>query len=132
MLLFLYYTELKDRVKDIILQQEIFDQFENIMNLSIKIDNRQYQRYLKRKENAVYAFKKKADYEDSMKIDVTKEKMKKRCYTCEKKKYLKRNCEKTKEEICVIDETEWEDLANDQLKDDWFKSHVKSTDDFET
>ena len=75
------------------------------MNLSIKIDNRQYQRYLKRKENAVYAFKKKTDYEDSIKINVTKERMKKRCYTYGKKEHLKRNCEKTKEEIYIIDET---------------------------
>ena len=74
------------------------------MNLSIKIDNKQYQQY--QKKNAVYAFKKKTDYKDSMKINITKEKMKKRCYTCEKKRHLKRNCEKTKEEIYVIDETE--------------------------
>ena len=103
MLLFLYYTELKDRVKDIILQQEILNQLENMMNLLIKINNRQYQRYLKRKENAVYAFKKEVNYEDSMKIDAIEEK---RCYICEKKKHLKRNCEKTREEIYVIDETE--------------------------
>ena len=106
MLLFLYYIELKNKVKDIMSQQEIFNQLENIMNLSIKIDNRQYQQYLKRKENAVYAFKKKTDYEDSMKINVTKERMKKRCYTYQKKKHLKRNCKKTKEEICIINETE--------------------------
>ena len=67
-----------------------------------------------------------------MKINVTKERKKKRCYTCEKKKHLKRNCEKTREEICVIDETEWEDLADDRSKDDWFKSHIESTDDSET
>ena len=73
MLSFLYYIELKDKVKDIMLQQEILDQLENMMNLSIKTDNRQYQRYLKRKENAVYALKKKTDYEDSMRINVTKE-----------------------------------------------------------
>ena len=42
MLLFLYYTELKDRVKDIISQQKISDQLENMINLSIKINNRQY------------------------------------------------------------------------------------------
>ena len=41
-----------------------------------------------------------------MKINVTKERMKKKCYTCEKKKHLKKNCEKTREEICVIDKTE--------------------------
>ena len=76
-----------------------------MINLSIKIDNRQYQRYLKRKENAVYALRKKIDYKDSMKIDVTEERTKKRCYTCEKKRHLKKNYEKTKEEICVIDET---------------------------
>ena len=76
------------------------------MNLSIKIDNRQYQQYLKRKENAVYALKKKTDYEDSMKINVIEEKAERRCYICEKKRHLKRNCEKTREEICVIDETE--------------------------
>ena len=105
MLLFLYYTELKDRVEDIILQQEIFDQLENMINLSIKINNRQYQQYQERKENAVYALKKEANYENLIKINVTKEKMKKRCYTCEKKKHLKRNCEKTREEICAIDET---------------------------
>ena len=74
-----------------------------MINLSIKIDNKQYQQYLKRKENAVYAFKKKADYEDSMKINIIEEKMKKRCYTYEKKKHLKRNCKKTREEICIID-----------------------------
>ena len=55
-------------------QQEILNQFENMINLSIKINNRQYQQYLKRKENAVYAFKKKADYEDLIKIDATEEK----------------------------------------------------------
>ena len=76
------------------------------MNLSIKIDNRQYQQYLERKENVVYALKKKTDYENLIKIDVTKERMKKRRYTCEKKRHLKRNYEKTREEICVIDETE--------------------------
>ena len=106
MLSFLYYTELKDRVKNIMSQQEISNQLENMMNLSIKINNRQYQRYLKRKENAVYALKKKTDYKDLMKIDVTEEKAKKRCYTYGKKKHLKRNCEKTKEEICVIDKIE--------------------------
>ena len=42
MLLFLYYTELKNKVKDIISQQEILDQLKNMINLSIKIDNRQY------------------------------------------------------------------------------------------
>ena len=84
MLLFLYCTKLKDRVKDIMLQQEIFDQLKNIINLSIKIDNRQYQQYLKRKENAVYALKKKTDYKDLMKINITKERMKKRCYIYEK------------------------------------------------
>ena len=132
MLLFLYYTELKNKVKNIILQQEISNQLENMMILSIKIDNRQYQRYLKRKENAVYAFRKKTDYKDSIKINVTEERTEKRCYTCGKKRHLKRNCEKTREEICVIDETEWEDLADDRSKDDWFKSHIESTDDSET
>ena len=82
------------------------NQLENMINLSIKINNRQYQQYLKRKENAVYAFKKKADYEDLIKIDATEEKAKKRCYTCEKKKHLKRNCEKTRKEICIINKTE--------------------------
>ena len=106
MLSFLYYTKLKDRVKAIILQQEILDQLKNIINLSIKINNRQYQRYLKRKENVVYALKKKTDYKDSIKINVTKERKEKRCYTCEKKKHLKKNCEKTRKEICVIDEIE--------------------------
>ena len=104
MLLSLYYTELKDRVKNIMSQQEISNQLENMMNLSIKIDNRQYQQYLERKENAVYALKKKTDYKDSIKIDVTEKKTERRCYTCEKKRHLKRNCEKTREEICVIDE----------------------------
>ena len=103
-----------------------------MMNLSIKINNRQYQQYLKRKENAVYALKKKIDYEDSMKIDVIEEKTERRCYTCEKKKHLKRNCEKTREEICIIDEIEWEDLADDRSKDDWFKNHIESIDDSET
>ena len=60
------------------------------MNLSVKIDNKQYQQYSERKENAVYALKKKTDYKNSMKINVTKEKGKKRCYTCEKKRHLKK------------------------------------------
>ena len=85
MLSFLYYTELKDKVKDIMSQQKILNQLKNMMNLSIKIDNRQYQQYLKRKENAVYVLKKKTDYEDSMKINVTEERTEKRCYTYEKK-----------------------------------------------
>ena len=42
MLLFLYYTKLKDKVKNIMSQQEISNQLENMMNLSIKIDNKQY------------------------------------------------------------------------------------------
>ena len=88
MLLFLYYIELKDKVKDIMSQQEILDQFENMMNLSIKIDNRQYQQYLKRKENAVYALKKKTDYKDSMKINITKEK-RKELYMREKEVFKK-------------------------------------------
>ena len=67
-----------------------------------------------------------------MKINVTKERRKKRCYTCEKKRYLKRNCEKIRKEICVIDETEQEDLADNQSKNDWFKSHVESINDFKT
>ena len=67
-----------------------------------------------------------------MKIDVTEERTKKRCYTYEKKKHLKRNCEKTREEICVIDETEWENLADNRSKNDWFKNYIESTDDSET
>ena len=106
MLLFLYYTELKDKVKNIKSQQKILNQLKNMMNLLIKIDNRQYQRYLKRKENAVYVFKKKVNYEDLMKINTTEEKAKKRCYTCEKKRHLKRNYKETREEICIIDKTE--------------------------
>ena len=117
MLSFLYYTELKDKVKNIMLQQEISNQLENMMNLSMKIDNKQYQRYLKRKENAVYVLRKKTDYKDSMKINVTEERIEKRCYTCEKKRHLKRNCKKTREEIYVIDEIEWEDLTDDRSKD---------------
>ena len=42
MLLFLYYTELKNKIKDIMSQQEISNQLENMINLSIKINNRQY------------------------------------------------------------------------------------------
>ena len=76
-----------------------------MINILIKINNKQYQRYLKRKENAVYVLKKKTDYKDLIKINVTKERIEKRCYICEKKRHLKRNCKKTKEEICVIDET---------------------------
>ena len=131
MLSSLYYTELKDRIKNIMSQQEISNQLENMMNLSIKIDNRQYQRYLERKENAVYTLRKKTDYEDSMKIDVTEERTEKRYYTYGKKRHLKRNCEKTREEIYVIDEIEWKDLADDRSKDNWFESHIESTDDFE-
>ena len=90
MLLFLYYTELKDKIKNIISQQEILNQFKNMMNLSIKIDNRQYQQYLKRKENAVYVFKKKADYKDSIKINVTEEKTKKKMLYIRKKETFKK------------------------------------------
>ena len=36
MLSFLYYTELKDRIKDIISQQEILDQLKNCNNVDAK------------------------------------------------------------------------------------------------
>ena len=66
-------------------QQEILNQLKNIMNLLIKIDNRQYQRYLKRKENAVYALRKKINYEDLIKINVTEERTKKDAIYTKKK-----------------------------------------------
>ena len=62
-----------------------------------------------------------------MKINVTEERTRKRYYTCEKKKHLKRNYEKIRKEIYIINETEWEDLTDDRSKDDWFNNHIEST-----
>ena len=42
MLAFLYYTDLKDKVKDALTTQEISFNLKEIINVSIKINNRQY------------------------------------------------------------------------------------------
>ena len=67
-----------------------------------------------------------------MKIDVTEKKTEKRCYTYEKKKNLKRNYEKTREEICIIEKIKWKDLTDNWFENDRFESHVENSNDFET
>ena len=42
MLASLYYTDLKDRIKDVLTTQEIFFNLKEIINVSVKINNRQY------------------------------------------------------------------------------------------
>ena len=57
-----------------------------------------------------------------MKIDAIKSRNDKKCYICEKKKHLKKNCaRKNREEICALNEINWKDLSDDKQEDDWFE-----------
>ena len=50
-----------------------------------------------------------------MKLNVMKEKLLRKCYECEKKEHLKKNCKnKDKIEIYAINEIKWNDLNDDK------------------
>ena len=73
-----------------------FDSLQNIINVTIRIDNRQYERYVDKKINVKTHSTKRFFKEDLMKLNIIeiKELKIKTCYFCGKKNHLKRNCSK--------------------------------------
>ena len=105
MLSSMYYAGLKERIKDTLILKDLSTKLKVMINRSIKIDDRQYQRYQERKGITFYALAKQKSYEELMKIDAIKSRDDKKCYICEKKGHLKKNCaEKNREEICALNE----------------------------
>ena len=91
-----FYERLYDKIKDIIIAINKFDSLQNMINVAIRIDNRQHKKYVDKKINAKIHSTKKFFKEDSMKLNITKIKRLKIkiCYSCEKKNHIKRNCSK--------------------------------------
>ena len=91
-----FYEKLKNKVKDVMVAMDKPESLENIINIAVKIDDRQHDKFVDTKTwfkpipKNIPQFKK-----DPMELDVTKEKrFKKICYVCGKLGYLKRNCPK--------------------------------------
>ena len=99
------YAGLKERIKDTLILKDLSTKLEIMINRSVKINDRQYQRYQERKGITFYAFAKQKSYEELMKIDAVESRNDRKCYICGKKGHLKKNCAgKNREEICALDE----------------------------
>ena len=73
-----------------------FESLNNMINVTIRIDNRQYKKYVDKKANVKIHSTKRFFKKDSMKLNIIKIKRLriKIYYSCEKKSYLKRNYSK--------------------------------------
>ena len=89
-----FYKELNDRVKNVMITIEESNSLIEVIELTTKIDIKQYERYIDKQTHIKTKLVKRQLKKDSMKLDVieTKESRTKVCYSCEKTKHLKRNC----------------------------------------
>ena len=70
------------------------ESLDEMITIAIRIDNRQYEKYVDKKTDVKIHPTKRFSKKDLMKLNVTKiKKLRiKNCYFCEKKNHLKRNC----------------------------------------
>ena len=89
-----FYKELNDKVKNVMIAIEESNSLVEIIELTTRIDIKQYERYIDKQTHFKTKLVKRQLKEDFMKLDVieTKESRTKACYSCEKTKHLKRNC----------------------------------------
>ena len=86
-----FYEKLKNKIKDAMVAVDRPESLENMINIAVKINDRQYNRFVDRKTWSKPIPKKNYNFKNPMKLDVIGKKKKKTCYVCRKLGHLKRN-----------------------------------------
>ena len=89
-----FYKEFSNRVKNAMMTIKESKTLTNTIKSIIKINIRQYERYIDKQTNNKTEFVKRQFRKNSMKFDVieTKKSRIKTCYSCEKTEHFKKNC----------------------------------------
>ena len=84
-----FYKELHNKVKDVIISMKKSNSLNDIINITIRIDNRQYKKYIDKKIKIKTHLIKRFFKENSMKLNITKIKeLKTKAYYIYKKKII--------------------------------------------
>ena len=97
-----FYEKLKNRVKDAMVAMDKPESLENMINIAVKIDDRQHDKFVDKKIWSKFIPRNKPQFKkDPMELDVTEEKRfrKKICYVCGKLGHFKRNYPKKTMEV---------------------------------
>ena len=91
-----FYEKLKNKVKNAMVAMDRPESLKNITNIAVKINDRQYNKFVHKKTWSQTIPKNKPQFKNHlMEFDVTeKNNNKKTCYVCGKLGHLKRNCTK--------------------------------------
>ena len=128
-----FYEKLKNRVKDAMVAMDRPESLQKMIEVAVKIDDRQHDRFIDKKTWSKPVPKNRYQSKgDPMELDVTEEKRFRKifCYVCGKLGHLKRNCPKKTIEVSekwieMIEEPEtvtginhenlsWTTCSNDQ------------------
>ena len=96
-----FYEKFKNRIKDEMVVINRPESLKKLINIAVKIDDRQYNRFIDKKTWSKPIPKNTPQFKrDPMELNVTKKRgLKKTCYVCWKLGYLKRNCSKKTVEV---------------------------------